>query len=187
MFNLINMVNINKIRIFVIDNPDVPYLIGLGLFDTYNFGDSVFIGLAIDSTRLRYELDGFWSYTSHSINNFNDVSKEHKLIIQPILEYCGIDNDINGILDIMLDENIDINRKFYLESILYFKSNQKGRKKNTIELTIKHFDDFIHHFSEDIINHEILSNNGDFSESIVIIETYLTEEELKVRFINYLT
>ena len=86
----------------------------------------------------------------------------------------------------MLDENIDINRKFYLESVLYFKSNQEGKKIRTIQLTIKHFDDFIHQFSEDIISHEILSNNDDFSESIVIIETYLTEEKVKRRFINFL-
>jgi hypothetical protein len=186
VLNLINMVNINKIRIFVIENPDVSYLINLGLFDFYDFGQDIFIGLAVDSTRLRDELDGTWCYSSHLINDFNDINKEHGPILQSVLEYCGIEYDINGILDIMLDEKIDINRKFYLESILYFKSNQKGKKTNTIKLTIKHFDDFIHQFSEDIISHEVLSNNYDFSESTVIIKTYLTEEEVKVRFINFL-
>ena len=186
MLNLINMVNINKIRIFVIENPDVSYLINLGLFDFYDFGHDIFIGLAVDSTRLRDELDGIWRYSSHSINDFNNIGKEHKPILQSVLEYSGIEYDINGILDTMLDENIDINRKFYLESVLYFKSNQKGRKTNTIQLTIKHFDDFIHQFSEDIISHEILFNNHDFSESRIIIETYLTEAEVKTRFINFL-
>ena len=52
VLNLINMVNINKIRIFVIENPDVSYLINLGLFDFYDFGQDIFIGLAVDSTRL---------------------------------------------------------------------------------------------------------------------------------------
>ncbi len=180
------MVNVNKIRIFVIENPDVSYLVDLGLFDFYDFGHDVFIGLAVDSTRLRDELDGIWRYSSYPINDFNNIGKEHSPILQSVLEYSGIEYDINGILDIMLDEEVDINRKFYLDSILYFKSNQKGKKTNSIQLTIKHFDDFIHRFSEDIISHEILFNNEDFSETIVIIETHLTEQEVDKKFSNFL-
>jgi hypothetical protein len=86
----------------------------------------------------------------------------------------------------MLDENIDIKRKFYLESILYFKSNQKGKRLNNLNLNIKHFDDFCHQFSEDIVSHEILFNNEDFSETRVIIETYLTEEEAKTKFSDFI-
>jgi hypothetical protein len=180
------MVNVNNIRIFVIENPDVPYLEDLGMFDYFDYGHDVFIGLAIDSTRLRDELDGIWDYSSFPINDFGNIGKEHNPILQSVLDYCGIEFGIDGILDMMLDEDVDLNRRFYLESVLYFKSNQKGKKINKIQLTIKHFDDFIHNFSEDVVSHEILTNNEDFSETIVIIETYLSDKEIDSKFSNFL-
>ena len=180
------MVNINNIRIFVIDNPDIPYLEDLGMFDYFDYGYNVFIGLAVDSVRLRDELDGIWDYSSYVITDTKGIDKQYEHILETVLGYCGIEFGIDGILDMMLDEDVDLNRRFYLESVLYFKSNQKGKKINRIQLTIKHFDDFIHSFSEDVVSHEIISNNDDFSETIVIIETYLSDKEIDSKFSNFL-
>jgi hypothetical protein len=178
------MININNIKIFVIENPDIPYLNDLGLFDYFNHDNNLFIGIAIDSTRLRDELDGTFNYTSHSITDTKGIDKDYTSILDSVLEYCGIELDIDNILDIMFD--VDMNRKIYLESILYFKSNQKGKRVNNIQLTIEHFDDFANQFSEDIISHKVLSNNEDFSKTIVIIETHLTEKEATNKFNKFL-
>lgn len=180
------MININKIRIFVIEYPDIYILDGLELFDVSEIGKDVFIGLAVDSRRLRDELDGLCSYSSYAITDTDQIDKQYANIVEPIITYCGIKHTINGILDIMLDETIDYNRKFYLESVLYFKSNQKGKKLNKLNLFIRHFDDFSYQFSEDIFSYEIISNNDDFSETRVIIETYLTEQEAINKFNDYL-
>lgn len=180
------MVNINKIRIFIIHQLDVPYLDMQKFFDCFNTGHHLFVGLTIDSEKLRNELDGTWDYSSYSITNIDQIDKKYYILITPLIEYCGIEHTINGILDIMLDDKLDDNRRFYLESMLYFKSNQKGKKINTLNLIVKHFDDFSHRFSEDIISYEIISNNKDFSETMVIIETYLTEEEVSKKFNKFL-
>lgn len=180
------MININKIRIFVIEYPDVSILNSLELFDVSEVGKDVYIGLAVDSTRLRDELNGICSYSSYAITDTDQINKQYKDILEPIINYCGIQHTINGILDIMLEEVIDYNRKFYLESVLYFKSNQKGKKLNKLNLFVKHFDDFSYQFSEDIFSYDIISNNEDFSETRVIIETYLTEQEAIKKFNEYL-
>jgi hypothetical protein len=180
------MVNINKLRIFIIESPNIQHLDSLGVFDHYEIGWHLFVGLAVDSPRLREELDGIYDYSSTPLIDFHEIRKLYQNELSPVLEYSGIKYTIDGILDIMLDEQLDDNRRLYLESVLYFKSNQKGKSLNNLNLNIKHFDDFCHQFSEDIVSHEILFNNEDFSESRVIIETYLTEEEAKRKFSNFL-
>jgi len=180
------MINVNKIRIFIINIPNIQHLDSLGVFDHYEIGWHLFVGLAVDSPRLREELDGIYDYSSTPLIDYREISEIYEKQLRPVLEYSGIQYSIDGILDTMLDENIDIKRKFYLESILYFKSNQKGKRLNNLNLNIKHFDDFCHQFSEDIVSHEILFNNEDFSETRVIIETYLTEEEAKTKFSDFI-
>lgn len=179
------MINVNKIHIFIIENLNVEYTLDLHLFDYFQFEYGIFSGLAVDSSRLREELD-VYNYSSTVLIDYHKIIESYEKQLTPLLEYCGIVYTIDDILDTILDEKLDDNRRIYLESVLYFKSNQKGKTLNNLNLKIRHFDDFCHQFSEDIVSHEIILNNKDFSETRVIIETYLTEKEANTKFINYL-
>ena len=78
------------------------------------------------------------------------------------------------------------NRLFYLKTLLYYKSNQEGKELKSYNLKIKHFDDLINQYSEDFIFFDVISNNEDYSESEIYLMTYLTENELKNKFTNYI-
>lgn len=178
------MVNINRLRFFIFENPDVGYLSTLNLFDFYDVGYDVLIGLGVDSTRLRDNLDGILPYSSYPITDSKEIDEKYSDILESVVDYCAINYNIDDILDIIID-GVDDTRKFYLESVLYYKSNQVGKKINKLSLNIKHFDDFYNQHSEDIFSYEILSNNDDFSETKIILETHLTEMEAKTKFSNF--
>jgi hypothetical protein len=178
------MVNINKISIFVIHSQDESYLESLGHFNCINTNRNVFVGLAIESARLIDDLDGIFDYETYKITDYIEIDNIE--VLEPIMDYCGINYTIDGILDIILDETLDDTRKLYLESVLYYKSNQEGKKLNNVNINIKHFDDFIHQHSEDILTYVVNQNNEDFSETRVVIETYLTNEEALLKFGKFL-
>lgn len=181
------MINIRRVKLFIVEITDCEDNNLENLFDYGRFvNNDVFIGIAVTSPTLLFNLGLITpNYKEYSIDTFNNFEIKYPLITE-LLTYIGFNLTTDEILDIMLDENIDINRRFYLESFLYYKSNQEGKKINKIKLKINHFDDFIYRFSEDIFSYDILSNNEDFSETVVTIETHLTEKEIKEKYVNFL-
>lgn len=181
-----DMINIHKIKIIIISNPDIDYLKESSLFDFFSYNPNVFIGLAIDSTKLRDELNEILDYRIYSITEHISNLESYEQVLIDVLDYCGMSLSIDDTLDIMFKDSTSLEQRVYLQSILYFKTNQDGKPSIKLPLKIKHFDDFINEFSEDINNHQIIDNNDDFSESNVIIDTYLTQEEAHSKFSNYL-
>ena len=150
----------------------------LELFDYCIADNNILIGVAIDSSRLIHYLSvDKVEFDSYQITDDISIYKDYIEELQSVIDYCGIKSSIDTILD-ELFENTCETRKLYLESVLYYKTNQEGRVINEFNLNFKHFDDFLHQHSEDIYSYDILSNNEDFSESNVIISTHLTREEL---------
>ncbi len=177
------MININKIILVIINIDRGDFVPSLDLFDYHVYiTEDLFVGLAIDNPNLRYELNECGG-TVYNPDMFANLSLKR---ITPMLEYIGYNLDVNDILDIMLDEEVDLTRKFYLETVLYYKSNQEGKKINEYKLRVKHFDDLSMDFPEDFVSYEVVSNNEDFSESEIIMETYLTKSEINDKFKEYL-
>ncbi len=140
------MININKIILVIINIDRGDFVPSLDLFDYHVYiTEDLFVGLAIDNPNLRYELNECGG-TVYNPDMFANLSLKR---ITPMLEYIGYNLDVNDILDIMLDEEVDLTRKFYLETVLYYKSNQEGKKINEYKLRVKHFDDLSMDFPED--------------------------------------
>ena len=155
--------------------PDEDYM---ELFDYCETDYNILIGVAIDSKKtINYLSNDGAEFDSYQITDDISIYKDYIKDLQSVIDYCGIKSSIDTILD-ELFENTCETRKLYLESVLYYKTNQEGRLINEFNLNFKHFDDFLHQHSEDIYSYDILSNNEDFSESNVIISTHLTREEL---------
>lgn len=177
------MTNINKIVLVVINTSLGENIPSLDLFDYHAYiSDDMFVGISIDNPSLRHEVK-LCGGTFYNPRIFAALPLKK---ITPMLEYIGYTLSIDQILDIMLDEEVDIIRKFYLETVLYYKSNQEGRDLKEYQLKVKHFDDLAMDFPEDFVSYEILTNNEDFSESEIVLETYLTDDELKQKFKKYL-
>ncbi len=183
------MVNVNKIKIIVFDlaygdNFISDEVIQCQMFTT----EDTLAVLVIDSPQLRYELEYCDEYRVYNLTEYKFTNSTYGTIDNfiGILEYSGINLDVDGILDIMLDETLDEDRKLILESVLYYKSNQEGKELNTHKIRVKHFDDLIHYFSEDFVSCEVTENNEDFSESEILMESYLTKDEINIKFNEYL-
>ncbi len=180
------MTNINKIIVVHINLSYEGFLPSLDFFDYHIFYDTDnFIGVSLDSKSLRYELEGCGLYKTYDLETFK-LSTIPIDIKNKMFEYLGLNLTIDDILDLMLDEDLDLDRKFYLESILYYKSNQEGKKLQKYNLRVKHFDDLSMDFPEDFVSYDIVENNEDFSEFRIKLQTYLTEEELNNKFKDYL-
>lgn len=178
------MTNINKINIVVINLSDEGYMPSLELFDHFLFfNDDMFVGVFIDNPNTRFELENSGSHMIYDVLSFSYIPTAVRDVI---LNYIGFNLTTDEILDIMLDEKLDYDRRFYLETVLYYKNNQLGKNIKEYSLRVKHFDDLIHYFPEDFVSYEILQNNEDFSESDIRLRTYLTNEELKEKFKNYI-
>lgn len=180
------MTNINKIIITYIDLNDVGYMPSLELFHYHMFFDmDKFIGVTIDNKVRRIELE---ESGVHKI--FNIISLEYsvipKYVKDKVLEYVGYNLSLDDILDVMNEIDSNDIRNYYLETLLYYKTHQEGKKLNEYKLRVKHFDDLINYFNEDFYSYKIMNNNEDFSESEIILETYLTDDELKEKFKDYL-
>lgn len=180
------MVNINKILITHINLSDNGYLPSLDLFDYYIFYESdEFIGLSLTSLDILNELQDSGPHKTYDLKSFSK-SNVPTSIKSLLLDYIGFNFSIDDILDLILEPDIDEDRKFYLKSVLYYKASQEGKELQTYNLKVKHFDDLAHYCAEDFVNYKVISNNEDFSESEIILETYLTEDELKNKFKEYL-
>lgn len=180
------MTNINKIIITHINLAYGGVLPPLELFDFHIFyGLDNFIGVSLDSNSLRCEIEESPKHDIYSVETFQ-YSTIPLGIKSRVLEYIGFSLSVDNILDIMLDTELDEDRKFYLETILYYKSSQEGKKIQKHKLKVKNFDDLVNHFPEDFVSYKILNNNNDFSESEIVLETYLTKEELNNKFKEYL-
>ncbi len=180
------MVNINKILITHINLSDNGYLPSLDLFDYYIFYESdEFIGLNLTSLEFLNELQNSGPHKTYDLKTFpqSNVPTRVKSLL---LDYIGFNFSVDDILDLILEPDIDEDRKFYLKSVLYYKTSQEGKELQTYNLKVKHFDDLIHCCAEDFVNYKVISNNEDFSESEIILETYLREDELKNKFKEYL-
>jgi hypothetical protein len=175
------MVNINKIKIYILGNESIDY-------DSYidysvKLPDDLLMCLMLDNNRLSEELSDFESYY---LDDLDLIDSNYYSALNEILDYIGLNEDIDGILDLMYDNKDDQNRLFYLKTLLYYKSNQEGKELKSYNLKIKHFDDLINQYSEDFIFFDVISNNEDYSESEIYLMTYLTENELKNKFTNYI-
>lgn len=180
------MVNINKILITHINLSDNGYLPPLNLFDYHIFYNlDEFIGVAINSPDTLTHLVNSGPLKMYDVEIFT-LSKIPNEIKDSVLGYLGLNLDVDNILDLIGDSTVDVDRKFYLKSVLYYKTNQEGKNLLKYNLTVKHFDDLVHFCAEDFVNYKIISNNDDFSESEIILETYLTEDELKNKFKEHL-
>lgn len=180
------MTNINKILIVYIDLNSGGYMPSLYAFHYHIFfGGDKFIGITINNKSVNLDLEGCEPYKL-----FNPLTFEFSLVPKDIknkvLNYIGYNMDLDGILDTMNSiESHDI-RNHYLESTLYYKTNQQGKKINKFNLKVKHFDDLINDFSEDFYSYQLVKNNKDFSESEIILETFLTKNEVETKFKKYL-
>jgi hypothetical protein len=175
------MININRIKIYIIDdefiNVDLPidYAVELP-------GD-MSMCLMIDSNRLSEELSNFESYYLDELDLIDSLYHD---ALTGILYYIGLNQTVDGILDLMIDHKEDENRLFYLKSVLYYTTSQEGKTINSYNLKVKHFDDLINEFSEDFVFFNVISNNKDYSQSEIFLMTYLSEAELKNKFSNYI-
>ena len=150
---------------------------------TVELPDDMSMCLMVDSNRLSEELSNFESYYLDELD-FIDV--DYYPALNEILDYIGLNESIDGILDLMVDNKNDQNRLFYLKSVLYYTTSQEGKTINTYNLKVKHFDDLINEFSEDFVFFDVISNNEDYSQSEIFLMTYLNETELKNKFSNYI-
>jgi len=180
------MTNINRIAIIYINLSDDGYLPSLTLFDYHLFFDiDKFVAVSIDNSNLRFELEQCGSYKIYDLLSFSDLNFDI-ISKSKILTYVGLSLSEDKILDLIIGDTKDSDRLFYLKSVLYYKVAQHGKIINKFNLNIKHFDDFINQYQEDIVEYDVKSNNEDFSESNVMIKTYLNESEINERFINYI-
>ena len=145
--------------------------------------NDMFMCLMVDSNRLSEELSNFESYY---LDELDLIDSSYHGALNKMLDFIGLNQDIDGILDLMIDNKENENRLFYLKSVLYYTTTQEGKPINTYNLKVKHFDDFMHQFSEDFVFFDVISNNEDYSESEIYLMTYLTEKELKNKFTNYI-
>jgi len=175
------MININRIKIYILDNKIIS--VDLPIDYTVQLPDNMVMCLMVDSKRLSEELSDFESYHLDELDLI-DISHYHALT--EILDFIGLNLDIDGILDLMVDNKNDQNRLFYLKSVLYYITSQEGKTINSYNLKVKHFDDLINKFSEDFVFFDIISNNEDYSQSEIFLMTYLNESELKNKFSNYI-
>ena len=175
------MININKIKIYILDNTFINF--DLNIDYHIELSDGMFMCLIIDSNRLSKELSNFKSYY---LDELDLIDVDYHTALNEILDYIGINESVDGILDLMVDNKNDQNRIFYLKSVLYYITTQKGKTINTYNLKVNHFDDLLNEFSEDFLFFDVISNNEDYSESEFILETYLTEIEITNKFKNYI-
>lgn len=193
------MININKIKIYVAEFTNEHQLIGLDMFDVSTIIGNLFVGLSIESQNILDEFTDFEHWTHYNLLDINYITDPTLTeVVQVIKDYTCVFHDLNDVVDTMLDGvefnspdgyhvNIDkYCREIYLRSVIYYKNNQEGKKRNFYKLKVKHFDDFAHEFAEDLISTEVLHNNSDFSESDVLIETYLTDNEINDKFKEYI-
>jgi len=182
------MININKIKLYIL-NKDIINIIlktnaPLVTIDySVELPDGMLMCLMIDSNRLSEELSNFESYY---LDELDLIDTEYYTALNEILDFIGLNQNVDGILDLMVDNKEDQNRLFYLKSVLYYITNQEGRTINSYNLKVKHFDDFINEFSEDFVFFDVISNNEDYSQSEIFLMTYLNETELKNKFSNYI-
>jgi hypothetical protein len=180
------MINVKNIIVTHIPLSDDGYLPSLDLFDFHIFyDDDNFIGVTIDSSELRFELEDAGLHKIYDIETlaFSTIPNEIKNMV---LRYLGLNMSIDEILDIMLDEELDAIRSIYLNSIIYYRTNQEGKEIKGYELSVKHFIELRHKFPQDIVSYDILERENENYETKVKLETYLTEVELKNKFKEFL-
>lgn len=193
------MININKIKIYIAEFTNEQQLIGLDMFDVATIVDTLFVGLSIESQNILDEFTDFEHWTHYDLLDIDFITDPTlSEAVQVIKDYTCVFQDLNEVVDTMLDGlefkcplGFHVNRdkycrEIYLKSVIYYKNNQEGKRRNFYKLKIKHFDDFAHQFAEDLISTEVLHNNEDFSETDVLIETYLTDNEINDKFKEYI-
>jgi len=180
------MINVKNIIVTHIPLSDDGYLPSLDLFDFHIFyDDDNFIGVSIDSSQLRFELEDAGLHKTYDIETliFSTIPNQIKNMI---LTYLGLNMSIDEILDIMLDEELDVIRSIYLNSVIYYRTNQEGKEVKGYDLSVKHFIELRHKFPQDIVSYDILERENENYETKVKLETYLTEKELKNKFKEFL-
>lgn len=181
------MININKIKIYILGDSDIKHTqsLNVGLYIDYmvELPDGLLMCLMLDNNQLSEELPDFEFYY---LDDLDLIDSDYYPALNQILDYIGLNEDIDGILDLMFENKDDQNRLFYLKSVLCYKTTQEGKQLKSYRLKIKHFDDLILRFSEDFIFFDIISKNDDYSESEIYLMTYLTQNEIKNKFTNYI-
>lgn len=193
------MININKIKIYVAEFTSENQLVSIDMFDISAVLANYFIGLSIESPNIVDEFTDFERWRTYDLLDIDDIDNpSFNQITEIIKNYTGVHMTLDEVVNLMLDGDefpydfgVHVNRdkfcrEIYLRSVIYYKTNQLGKKKHKHQIKVKHYDDFHHQFSEDIISTQVLENNDDFSESIILIETYLTINELNGKFREYI-
>ena len=180
------MTNINRIIIVYINLNDGGYMPSLNLFDYYTFSDDyIFIGVTIDNKSVRIDLEDCRPFKIFDTIEFSQMSLD-TTSKNKILSFIGYNLTVDEILDVMNDIGEDSPRLNYLETMIYYKTHQNGKKIKEYNLKVKHFDDLINNFSQDFYSYKKLAINKDFSETEILLETYLTKEEINKKFKDYL-
>lgn len=178
--------NVNRIILVLIDLNTPGFMPKLNLFHYYLFFDEdKFIGVTLENKSRIMDLDECFTLQTFKLLALNNLNI-NAVIKSKILEWIGYNLSIDEILDEIVIGDIENMRNLYLETLLYYKIHQEGKIINKYKLNIRHFDDLINQFSEDFCAYEIISNNKDFSESEIKIDTYLTLAELSIKFRDYL-
>ena len=193
------LININRVKIYIAEFTNEEQSITIDMFDISTIVSHYFIGLSIGSKNIIDEFSDFERWKSYDLLDIDDINDpEFEDIKNIIKNYTGIHMPLDEVVNILLDCNEFVTpigthvnmdkycREIYLKSVIYYMNNQIGKKINKYKLRVKHYDDFHHQFSEDIISTDILENNYDFSESTIIVETYLTNDEINNKFIDFL-
>tara|TARA_R110001592_G_scaffold274717_3_gene541705 strand:+ start:1889 stop:2434 length:546 start_codon:yes stop_codon:yes gene_type:complete len=180
------MTNINRIIIVYINLNDGGYMPSLDLFDYYTFSDDyIFIGVTIDNKSFRMDIEDCRPFKILDTPEFSEMSLNNKTK-NKILNFIGFNISVDEILDTMNNIDHDSPRLNYLETMIYYKTHQDGKNINEYNLKVKHFDDLINNFSQDFYSYKTLAINKDFSETEILLETYLTKEEINKKFKDYL-
>jgi len=193
------MANIHNIKVFIIEDwitkPD------FSLFDVAFAFDDLFIGLAVQNDMILGEINICSDGANYNILDLIDLPNYHMgevfdKCFDVIISFTGIKLEINDILDIMngdlvekIDDDViefDIHdRRIYLESMLYYKSNQDGKEINGFSIRVEGYDEFLSEFEDDIITCVVISHEK-FIYYNIDIETYLTLEEMNEKFEGFL-
>ncbi len=180
------MTNINRIVIVYIDLNDGGFMPSLNMFDFYVFFEGhKFIGVSMDNKSMRMDLEDCRPFKIFDVLSFEQSTIDYE-IKSEVLNYIGYNISVDEILDTMNSIDHEDVRFHYLETIIYYKTHQDGKNINEYNLKVKHFDDLVNDFSEDFYSYKTLAINRDFSETEILLETFLTKEEINKKFKDYL-
>jgi len=188
--------NIHNINIYIIEFKDGDTEPNLDYFDLYLMEDGYFFGLAKTFPYVVNEMSKYSNLEVYNLLELDKIDYKYVDMVNLVKDYVGIDKSMDELSNILIDElksgdcdnmsKEDIRRSDYIDSIIYYMTNQKGKPISMVDIRVKMVDDLFHYFSEDIISYESIKNGLDFDDCTIKIKTYLSEEEIKEKFKEYI-